>query len=105
MIYPYYHVEVKSNHFQPVIAKPFNNCTNKPAFSTEMKPRWHNTTSADGDTWLELEGDIYFPLSSIRQEYLLPSSTTTVCPRKGTAHYYDVVVDGEVNKDTAGFLS
>jgi uncharacterized protein (DUF427 family) len=66
-----------------------------------MKARWHNTTIADSDTWLKLEGNIYFPLSSIRQEYLLPSSTTTVCPRKGTAHYYDVVVDGEINKDAA----
>jgi uncharacterized protein (DUF427 family) len=70
-----------------------------------MKARWRNITIADSDTWIELEGNIYFPLSSIRQEYLVPSSTTTVCPWKGTAHYYDVVVNGETNKDAAWFYS
>ena len=68
-----------------------------------MKAHWRNTTIADSETWIELEGNIYFPLSSVRQEYLVPSSTTTVCPWKGTAHYYDVVVAGEINKDAAWF--
>ena len=27
----------------------------------------------------------------------------TVCPWKGTASYYDVVVDGQVNKDVAWY--
>ena len=66
-----------------------------------MKARWRNITIADSDTWIELEGNIYFPLSSVRQEYLVPSSTTSVCGWKGTAHYYDVVVKGETNKDAA----
>lgn len=68
-----------------------------------MKACWHNTIIADSDNWLELEGNIYFPISGIRQEYLVPSSTTSVCSWKGTAHYYDVVVAGEVNKDAAWF--
>lgn len=68
-----------------------------------MKARWHNITLADSDAWIELEGNIYFPLSSVRQDYLVPSSTTTVCSWKGTAHYYDVVVNGETNKDAAWF--
>jgi len=68
-----------------------------------MKAQWRNTTIADSETWIELEGNIYFPLSNVRQEYLVPSSTTTVCPWKGTAHYYDVVVAGEINKDAAWF--
>ena len=68
-----------------------------------MKARWHNTTIAESDDWIELEGNIYFPLSTIRQEYLAPSSTTSVCCWKGTAHYYDVVVKGKVNKDAAWY--
>ena len=68
-----------------------------------MKAQWRNTTIADSETWLELEGNIYFPFSSVRQAYLVPSSTTTSCPWKGTAHYYDVVIAGEVNKDAAWY--
>jgi uncharacterized protein (DUF427 family) len=68
-----------------------------------MKARWQNITIADSDTWLELEGNIYFPISSVRQEYLVPSSTITVCPWKGAAHYYDVVVAGDANKDAAWY--
>lgn len=68
-----------------------------------MKARWHNVTIADSDNWIELESNIYFPLSAVRQEYLAPSSTTTVCSWKGTAHYYDVVVAGEVNHDAAWY--
>ena len=33
--------------------------------------------------------------------FLKDSDTHTVCPWKGTASYYDVVVDGKVNKDAA----
>lgn len=68
-----------------------------------MKARWHNTVLADSDLWQEVEGYIYFPLSSVRQALLVPSSTTTRCSWKGTAHYYDVIVDGEVNKDAAWY--
>ena len=32
-----------------------------------------------------------------------PSGTTTVCPWKGTAHYFHVVVDGEENSDAAWY--
>ena len=31
------------------------------------------------------------------------SDTTSVCPWKGAGHYYDVVVDGEVNADAAWY--
>ncbi|MCW8819183.1 MAG: DUF427 domain-containing protein, partial [Ignavibacteriaceae bacterium] len=37
------------------------------------------------------------------QEYLSPSGTTTVCPWKGTAHYYTLRVDGEENPDAAWY--
>ena len=68
-----------------------------------MKVIWNNKIIADSDEWIELEGNIYFPLSSVKQQYLLPSTTTTICPWKGIAHYYDVVVDESTNKDAAWY--
>ena len=48
-----------------------------------------------------VEGNIYFPIASAQAENLQASSHQTVCPWKGTAHYWDVVVDGNVNKNAA----
>jgi uncharacterized protein (DUF427 family) len=50
-----------------------------------------------------VEGNIYFPPAAVRNELLRPSETHTVCGWKGTASYYDVVVDGEVNRDAAWY--
>ena len=48
-----------------------------------------------------LEGNTYFPLNRINQEYFRTSEKHTVCPWKGTASYFDVVVNGQVNADAA----
>ena len=50
-----------------------------------------------------VEGNAYFPTESVRREYLQPSATRTVCGWKGTANYYHVVVNGEVNRDAAWY--
>lgn len=50
-----------------------------------------------------VENNVYFPLSAVQQAYLRPSSHTTVCPWKGTASYYDLVVDGAVNANAAWY--
>ena len=68
-----------------------------------MKAICNDTIIAESDDWIELENNIYFPLSGVQQQYLVPSATTTVCPWKGIAHYYDVVVDDSVNKDAAWY--
>ncbi len=34
---------------------------------------------------------------------LRPSETHTLCPWKGTASYFDLEVDGQVNKDAAWY--
>ncbi len=44
-----------------------------------------------------VENNVYFPLAAVTQEYLRPSSHTSICPWKGTASYYDLVVDGQTN--------
>jgi uncharacterized protein (DUF427 family) len=57
-----------------------------------------------GDDAVELvEGNIYFPPDAVDKTYLRDSQTHTVCGWKGTASYYDVVIDGAVNKDAAWY--
>ena len=50
---------------------------------------------------MNVEGNAYFPLDSVPQGVRQPSSTTSVCPWKGLATYYDVHVDGQVIPDGA----
>lgn len=50
-----------------------------------------------------VEGNVYFPASAVRPGHIRPSETHTVCGWKGTASYYDVVVDGAVNTDAAWY--
>ena len=68
-----------------------------------MKAEWNGETIAESNETVVIEGNHYFPLDTVRREYLKPSATTTICPWKGTAHYYSVVVDGEENPDAAWY--
>jgi uncharacterized protein (DUF427 family) len=67
------------------------------------KASWENVVLAESDRCVVVEGNQYFPADSIRKEFFQPSATQTVCPWKGTASYYDVVVDGKRNKDAAWY--
>ena len=58
---------------------------------------------ADDGAVQRVEGNVYFPPDKVDRALLKSSDTHTVCPWKGTASYYDVVVDGKVNKDAAWF--
>ena len=68
-----------------------------------MKAVWNNTVVAESDETVEVEGNQYFPAESINKEYFQPSETHSVCGWKGTASYYDVVVDGSANRMPRGF--
>lgn len=68
-----------------------------------MKAIWNNTKLAESDNTVVVEGNHYFPPESINRELFQPSSTHTTCPWKGEASYYNVVVNGEVNKDAAWY--
>jgi uncharacterized protein (DUF427 family) len=70
-----------------------------------MKAIWNGTVLAEApaDRVEMLEGNVYFPLDTVRHEYLRPSETHTVCPWKGTASYYDVAVEGKVKRDAAWY--
>ena len=66
-----------------------------------MKAEWNGAVIAESDKTVVIEGNHYFPPDSLRREYLKSSATTTVCPWKGTANYYSVVVEGQENHDAA----
>ena len=68
-----------------------------------VKAIWNGQVIAESDATIVVEGNHYFPASSVRSEVLENSSTTTVCPWKGTAHYYTLVVDGAKNPDAAWY--
>jgi len=68
-----------------------------------MKAIWNDKVIAESDTPINIEGNQYFPIDSVNKEYLSESETRTVCIWKGTASYYDVIVDGETNKDAARY--
>jgi uncharacterized protein (DUF427 family) len=58
---------------------------------------------AESDDIVVVEGNLYFPRSSLRDDVVLDSSTTTVCPWKGTASYLSIRVDGQTNTDAAWY--
>ncbi len=66
-----------------------------------MKAVWHSEVIAESDETIVIENNHYFPPDSIHQEFLESSSTTSVCPWKGNASYYHVIVGDKVNKDAA----
>jgi len=60
---------------------------------------------ADADSARIVEGNVYFPPDCVDRTYLRESKTRTICPVKGVASYYDVVVEGEMNHDAAWFYA
>lgn len=64
---------------------------------------WNGIVLAESNDFKVIEGNVYFPPSTIRSEHLRESQTRTTCGWKGVASYYDVVVNGQVNRDAAWF--
>ena len=64
---------------------------------------WNGAVLAETEQFETVEGNVYFPPSAVRMDHLRPSETHTICGWKGVASYYDVVVDGKVNKDAAWY--
>lgn len=66
---------------------------------------WNGVEIARSDDTVVVEGNHYFPRASVNPDVLKPSTTSSVCPWKGTASYHSLVVDGKENKDAAWFYS
>ena len=67
------------------------------------KATWNEAVIARSERVERVDGNAYFPPESVRMECLRPSGTQTICTWKGMASYYDVVVDGKVNRDAAWY--
>ena len=67
------------------------------------KATWRGQVIAESDVFETVEGNVYFPAAALKREYFRPSDRHTVCGWKGTASYYDVVVDGETNPAAAWY--
>ena len=67
------------------------------------KATWEGVVLAESDRCVVVEGNPYFPPDAVRREMLEPSDHTSVCPWKGTARYYDVVVNGKRNPNAAWY--
>jgi uncharacterized protein (DUF427 family) len=66
---------------------------------------WNSTVLAQSDHTILVEGNQYFPAEDIAGELFEPSDTSSHCPWKGDASYYDVVSGGERNKDAAWYYA
>jgi len=64
---------------------------------------WEGAVLAESDDGVVVEGNYYFPSDSLNREHFEANDNTSVCPWKGTASYYDVVVDGKRNADAAWY--
>ena len=68
-----------------------------------MRATWNDAVLAESNETIEIEGNQYFPHEAIKKEYFQQSDHHSICPWKGQASYYHVVVDGQVNKDAAWY--
>lgn len=68
-----------------------------------MKAIWNGTVVAESDDIVTVEGNAYFPAAALDRRFTAESATHTTCGWKGVASYYDLVVDGQVNKDAVWY--
>jgi uncharacterized protein (DUF427 family) len=68
-----------------------------------MQAIWNGQVIATSDDIVTVEGNAYFPAESLDRQHIQASTHRSHCGWKGEAHYYDLVVDGEVNANAAWF--
>jgi uncharacterized protein (DUF427 family) len=68
-----------------------------------MKATWNGAVIAQSDDTVVVEGNHYFPESSLKREYVSFSNHKTTCAWKGQASYYSLLVNGEMNIDAVWY--
>ncbi len=68
-----------------------------------MRATWNGAVIAHSDDTVVVEGNHYFPAASLDRQYVTFSNHRTTCPWKGQAHYYSLLVDGELNADAVWY--
>jgi len=66
---------------------------------------WNGQIIAQSDDIIVIEGNDYFPLSSLNMNYFVPNEQTSYCPWKGHASYYDIIVDDNINSAGAWYYT
>ena len=67
-----------------------------------VKAVWNGAVIAESDDTVVVEGNHYFPESSVKKEYLTFSNHRTSGP-KGQARYHSLLVNGEMNPDAVWY--
>jgi uncharacterized protein (DUF427 family) len=70
-----------------------------------MKAIWNDTVIAESDDTVLVEGNHYFPESSLKREFITFSNHKTSCPWKGQASYYSLNVNGSPNADAVWYYA
>ena len=70
-----------------------------------MKAVWNHVVIAQSDDTVLVEGNHYFPESSLDRDYVTFSNHKTSCPWKGQASYYSLIVNGERNTDAVWYYA
>lgn len=70
-----------------------------------MKAIWNNQVLAESNETIVVDNNHYFPPSSLTMAHFSASDTTSNCPWKGEANYYNVIVDDKENKDAAWYYA
>ena len=68
-----------------------------------MKAQWNGTVIAESDDIVEVEGNAYFPMSSLDCRYVVDSATHTICGWKGQASYFSLKVGEATNTDAVWY--
>ncbi|MFC2123442.1 DUF427 domain-containing protein [Bacteroidota bacterium] len=68
-----------------------------------MKALWNDQVIAESDNTIIIEGNHYFPIESVKKEFLRISETSTICHWKGKASYYSLDVGGAKNENAAWY--
>lgn len=70
-----------------------------------MKAVWngHVIAEANRDDLIYIEGNWYFPPSSLNKKYFAPSDYHTTCHWKGQASYFNLNVNGKINENAAWY--
>ena len=67
------------------------------------KAVWNGAVVANSNSCEKVEGNFYFPPDALETKFFKDSSTTSICSWKGEAHYYNLDVNGQINKDAAWY--
>ena len=68
-----------------------------------MQALWNDAVIAESDDTVVVEGNHYFPMSSLVRDYVVDSAHRTTCVWKGEARYYTLCANGSENVNAAWY--